>query len=248
MRKLLGNIQVIFSMYTFVLFLRLTFLFLKQIGGIRIEGSLPKPRAGMIVVANHPDVWDCMAEVFMVSVLFAPLKEILLHPLKAAPWVAPDQRNFMSHRLWKLFIGPRAIPIQRGNGSGGLKELRQMKRILAGCNGPIVVHPEAGRTCTAPADKLLRSKKGHKLRPLKSSVAWLARRVPGSSILPIWVDNGDVPQQPGKPLFSWPNLKRGPMVIKIGQLMVLDEELRVKDPRALTEIITANLLELADKE
>jgi hypothetical protein len=63
----------------------------------------------------------------------------------------------------------------------------------------------------------------------------------------MWLENGQAPDQPGKKLFSWPNFKRGQIVVKFGKVMEPDKELD-RSPSEITDIIAKDLLELADQE
>ena len=243
LQKLLTNLWIIAVMYTFCVVLRLVYLVQRWVG--RIEIIAPENFPGydeprLLAVSNHQDVYDCMYEVFLVPALFMPLGRILLHPVKSAPWVTPDEQNFMENPVWQVLIGSRAIGVRRGKSGWQSRELRRLYAV----RGIAVTQPEGGRTCTARPGQLVYSKAGRKMRKLKHSVGWLAQH--GFSVWPVWIENGDVPQQPGKRLFSWPNFRRGKVVVKFGRLMRFPEG--TKSATELTAIIEKNLLRLADSE
>ena len=241
MKKFFTNLAIIIAVYTIGLGVRIVFLVFKQVGRIKIvnPGNFPELKPGMLIVSNHPDLFDCMYEVFLIPALFFP--QFYLHPLKLAPWFTLDERNF-GNWYW-AWLKPRAIPIRRCVEAGGVREVRKMFDVLH--NGVIIHFPEGGRTCTGKNFQL--SNGGKKIRTLKSSVGWLALKTQ-ATVVTIWVENGEVMHQPGKKLFSWPNFKRGQIVVKFGQPIELNERLMAMSSFELTNVITESLLYLADKE
>jgi len=233
--------------YTICLVATVLYLFLRMTGRIEIrsQGGGPRLRPGMLILPNHPDVWDCMAEVFLVPAVFWP--QVLLNPIKFMPWFTPDGRNFTDKWYW-AWLRPRAIPIRRfrSPGTNGRKEAKNIIGVLNEFKGVIVHFAGGGRDCTY-AGELLQSTKGKKMRPLNPIVGRIWAKTK-SAILPIWIDNGDFSQQPGKPLFSRPNFKRGKVVITIGRPIEFSEKMGNKGALELTRIISENLLALADKE
>ena len=85
------------------------------------------------------------------------------------------------------------------------------------------------------------------IRIPKSSIGRLALKT-GSPVWLVWLENGEVSLQPNKKLFSWPNFKRGLIVVKYGEIIEMDENLRATNATEVTDVITKNLLELADQE
>lgn len=245
MKKFFANIVVLFVIYVIGSAARITFVLLKWAGKIRIVNpeNFPKLKPGMLVVSNHPDLLDCQYENFLIPAILFP--QIILHPFKLKPWFTPDKHNFTDKWYW-AWLRPMAISVQRGEGVQGAGGAIKMLNILSSHKGIMIYSPEGGRTCTGNKFQFSNSGK-NKIRILKSSVGWLVLKTK-ASIIPIWLENGEVPHQPGKKLFSRPNFKRGQIIIKFGKPMELDEETMLKGPFEITNIIAKNLLELADQE
>lgn len=246
MKKFLSNIAVVAAMYTVGLSARILFLIFKWSGRITIVNpeNFPDLESRMMIVANHSDLFSCMFEIFLIPALVFPIRRILLHPLKSAPWFTPDKRNFTDKWYW-AWLRPRAISVQRGKNGKGAGEARKMLDVLGRLKGKIVHFPEGGRTCTGKNHR--RSRRGKPMRELGLSVGWLALKTQ-APVWPIWLEHGEVKLHPGKKLFSWPRFGRGPITVKFGKLMRMDEGLMAKSPAELTRVIAKNLLELADQE
>lgn len=244
MRKVLSNIAVIIVAYTIGFWAVLIYIFLRCMGRVRIScvGKMPRLRKEMIIISNHPDLLDCMYEIFLVPSLF--FRQWLLNPVRFVPWFTPDGRNFTDKWYW-AWLRPRAISINRAARARATSEVRKMLRVLTGFKGVIVHFAEGGRTCTYKG-KPRQSIRGKEIRPLKPFVGWLWQKTEACLLL-VWVENGDVPQKPGKQLFSWPNFKRGSIVVRVGRPIAFSERLRLKTAAELTEIISRNLLMLADQ-
>jgi len=165
-----------------------------------------------------------------------------MHPLTLAPWFTPDRRNF-TDRWWWFWLKPMAISVDRDKKNIG--ETRKMFDAANERNRVMMLFPEGGRTCTGKVFQFSRSGK-KKIRLLKHSVGWLVLKTQ-APVFTMWLENGQVPDQPGKKLFSWPNFKRGPIVIKLGIIIEFYEGIR-EDSSEITSIVAKNLLELADQE
>jgi hypothetical protein len=110
----------------------------------------------------------------------------------------------------------------------------------------MVLWLEGGRTCTGKTFQWSQSGR-KKIRQLKRSVVWLIKKSK-APVFTVWLENGDVPDQPHKKLFSLPNFKRGPIVVKLGSFVQFPRELKNIDSSEVASIIANNLLVLADQE
>jgi len=246
MKKFFDNLLILFSVYVIGPISGSVLLVLKLTGNIKVinPGDLPKLKPGTLLVSNHPDLFDCMYEIFLVPTLFFP--QAIFHPLKLAPWFLPDKHNFMDKWYW-FWWKPRMIPISRGEKSNSrVSEAREMLKVLTQKSGIIIIFPERGRTNSGR--EFVYSKAGKRIRPISDSVAWMALKAQISVIVPVWLENSNGTQDPAKRLFSWPNLKRGPAIIKFGKPMKLSDHSETADYSQLTDKITQSLLGLADQE
>lgn len=245
MKKFLrGFITILFVYLAGIIVLAIYFV-LRLAGMIKIvkSGKFPKLQPGMFVVSNHPDLFDCMYEIFLLPTIFA--RQIFCHPIKLAPWFTPDRRNF-TDKWYFSWLRARSISIQRGASTQtSATEARMMLTALKKQDGLIMFFPEGGRTCTGK--KFLHGNNGNMIRELASSTGWLISKTQ-SPILPIWFENGPIEVIPGKRLFSWPNFSKGPITIKVGQMIVPSQELLVKEPSEITSFVAQKMLELADRE
>lgn len=244
MIKFLANLVVVLVAYTIGLAIGIAMIVGKRIGAVKIFNpeNFPKLGTKLAIFGNHSDAWDFMAELFILPALLFP--HYLLHPLKLVPWFTPDKHNFTDKWYW-AWLRPRAISVERNKGNTAIKEARKMISVLNDFNGVLIHFPEGGRTCTGK--NFLVSSKGKKIRVLKPSAGWLILKTQ-ASVFPVWIENGEAPLQPGKRLFSWPNFKRGPIIVRFGKLMKFSEQLSSKSALELTDIIAKNLLNLADQE
>ncbi len=244
MKKFFSNVLVVIVAYTIGTAIGIIFLVLKWIGRIKIVNpeNFPKPGSKLIIVCNHPDLFECMYEVFLVPAFFFP--HHFLHPLKCTPWFMPDKRNFTTKWYWWWLL-PRAIPIIRGDKkNNGAREVRKMLHVLA-MAATIIPFPEGGRTRNG--DNFLYSASGKKrIRPLKNSVGWLAAKTQ-ATVQTIFMEDTSWFKPPTKKLFSRIRWKRR-ITIKFGKPMQFSDSLRAMSPLQLTEVITSNLLKLADQE
>jgi len=242
MKKLLENTVVIFFVYVAGIVVYLVFLLLKLFGKIKIKDEIPKLKPGMMVIANHPDLMDCMFEIFLLPAMFVP--QVFLHPIKLCPWFTPDKKNFTDKWYW-AWLRIRAISIDRAGGAAsGANEARSMLSALKQY-GPIIHFAEGGRTCTGTTFHF--SQKRKLIRRLKPSLGFLVRKTK-AKVLPVWLENGKVELVPKKPLFSFPNLFSGPITVKFGTIIEPTQELVAQDSAEVTEVVAQNLLELADRE
>lgn len=232
--------MILLVVYTVGPAIRTVFLFFKWIGKIKIANQeIPRLEPGAIVIANHPDLLDCMFEIFLVPAIFFP--QIALHPLRLAPYFTPDRRNF-TDKWWWAWLRPMAISVDRSKEHGGVREARKMLDTASEHKRVMMLLPEGGRTCTGKIFRWSRSKR-KKIRDLKRSVGWLISRTQ-APVLTMWLENGNPPDQPAKRLFSWPSFKRGPILVRLGKFMQFSRE---DDSVQITDKIANNLLELADQ-
>jgi len=244
--KLRENVAVVVIVYTIGLPIVVGVFILTCLGVIKVENPEDRPalEPGMWILPNHNDVWDCMAEVFITPALF--FRQWLLHPLTLLPWFTPDGRNFTDNPGW-AWLRARAVPIQRekdGETNRTIREARGMVRVLTVLKAVLVHFFEGGRTCTFKG-KLLRSKRGKALRPVKPSVGWVWKHSKAKVVL-VRIENGEAPQRPGKKLFSWPNFRRGRVIIRFGKPMEFSADLESKSPTDLAKMIEDASLSLAD--
>ncbi len=246
MKKFIGKAIFVVAVYTIGFAFWIVFSIFKLIGKVRIVNpdNLPRLKPGTIIISNHPDLMDCMYEIFLIPALF--YSQFFFHPLKCSPYFTLDKKNFKDKWYWNWWLGDRAIAIQRGAGNGRVAEAKEIVDVLGVHKGIIVHFGEGGRTCTGNKFQLSPSGK-RKIRPLKPSVGWLVLKTQ-ACVITIWLENGPMIHQPGKRLFSLPKLRRGEIVVKIGKTMEANKKLMAMSPSELTEIISANLLELADQE
>lgn len=215
--------------------LGLVFWVWRKIGRIQVKFAirLPEKQRGMIIVANHPSLFD----PFLLPSLF--FHEFAFRPLVYAPWSTPDARNFYNSWWW-FWLWPRAVPIPRGDRRGEMRALHRLRDILKR-GGRVIIFPEGGRTSSG--NRWRTTPSGRRMRQLKRGVGWLALET-GARILPIWLEGTDKILPPGR---IWPRWKRGQMTIKVGRLLRLLPEFFVSRTSATFEIEEA-LLSLADEE
>lgn len=245
-KKFLNALAIVLVIYTIGTVIFIIFLLLRCAGKIKITNprDLPRLKPKMIIVANHPDTFDCMYEIFLVPALFWP--QMAKHPLRFAPLVAPDARNF-TNKPWWIWLRPFATPITRGKKkANGVKEAKEM--LTAVKSGRIMMFfLEPGRTCTYAGKDFLLSESGrNKLRPVVDLVGSAILSIPDVSVITLWISNGDVPVHPGKQLFSWPNFSRGPGIVSIGKA-INHGSLNSCNRHEATIIVAKYLLATADQ-
>ena len=246
MKKIFRNLTIIFFVYTVGPIISSLFMAFKLKPKIKIVNpeNFPKLSPGMIIACNHPDLLDSMFEIFLMPALFFP--QVALNPLKLAPYFTPDKGNFTDKWFWfwlKLF----AMPVQRNGGKGSLSLARE-KIVAIESKRPYIQFFEGGRTCTNPTGNFQYSRNHKKkIRTVRDSFGKMVKRTQ-SSVINVWLENGDVPDCPGKPLFSIPRLNRGPITVKFGRKMDFETEFQNKTPVEITALVTENMLELAEQE
>lgn len=210
-------------------------------GRIKVIGKIPRLRARLIVIYNHPDLGNCLGEVFLAAMPFYP--QIFWHPFKLSPYFTPDQSNFTDKWYW-FWLRPRAIAIKRGEKNNGIKGLREMIRVLEEFNGCIMHFFEGGRTRNG--ETFIVSEKGERVRTPSDSVGWMVNTIE-AWVLPVWMSNGKAPQQSSKKLFSRPCFNPEPIVVRIGRV-VKPRKFTGMNKHDVTMDIVKRLLKLADQE
>ena len=244
MKKLIGNIGILFMVYVVGSVARIIYL-CRLMGCTRVVNpeNFPKVEPGLLIGANHSDLRDCMYEILLVGAFLYP--QIARHPFKLAPWFVLDKSNF-TDKWYFCWLRSSAVSVQRGVGKSKVSEARKITAILKNHDRILFYFPEGGRTCTVPESALQFSAGGKKMRPFKPTLGWMVQMTKAPVFL-IWTEERTAaPQQPGKPLFSWPNFKRGPITIKFEKPMLYFEEFDTMAPAEISKMITLRLLELAD--
>lgn len=197
---------------------------------------------GMLVVANHP----ALIEPFLIPLA---LMKYWWHNWQHVPFSMPDFKNFIADG-WSFvrLIQVRIIPIVRGDAKSAMTVPRRVARALKG-GGIVIIHPEEGRTSTATkkGKKLLRSRCGHPLGELSTSVGFVAL-VTGATVLTIWINDTDK-IQPGWGI-PWRPWKWTKISFTLGKPFVATRNKGVKiktDAKRITIIIQNALLDLADE-
>lgn len=244
MRRIPHYLVLIVVMYTIMPALWAIFMFLGLIRKIKIVNpeNLPKSWSKslpMIIVTNHPDLFEHMYEVFLLPALLFP--QSFLHPFMLAPWLMPDKHNFTDKWYWR-WLKVRAIPVQRDKPNCGRNEAKGIYKAFSSNSIAILFSPGRDRNGTefivSPSGK-------RKMRKPTELVAWLAQKS-GASILPIWTETRSTLSQPKKQLFSWPQYK-GTVKVKVGKPIHLSNEMKAMDKSQLNQLIFSKLLETADQ-
>jgi len=239
MKKIINLIAFLGITYPYGILSGIIFWILWAFKAIRISHwkRFPYWQGNLILASNHPS----LLEPFLLPALF--FKEYLFHPLKFAPWSTPDSNNFYNRWYW-FWLRSRVVPITRGDVREEAKSLFMMRDIL-NSGGRIILFAEGGRT--SKGETFLHSKKGRKIRELKSGIGWLVMKT-GAEVLPVWVEGTDkvLPNVQDR-LFTWPKLG-GRITIKIGQPLRFQKNSPYLTKEAITQIIANALLELADEE
>ena len=248
MKKIIGNIGILFMVYVVGTPAWLVCWVLKRLGVERVVGlgSFPKLEPGLLIVANHSDVFDCMFEIILISAFLYP--QVARHPFKLAPWFVLDRSNF-TDKWYFAWLRSSAVSIQRGTGKSVVAEARKITAILSNHDRELLYFAEGGRTCTAPEGVLQLSKGGKKIRPFRPTLGWMVQ-ITKAPVFLIWTEEAiAAPQYLGKkPLFSWPNFKRGPITIKFAKPILYQEEFDTMAPLEISKMLASKLLELADEE
>jgi hypothetical protein len=245
MKKFFLTAIIVFVIYFVGSIIFVIFLMLKCAGKIKISNprAVPRVKPRMIIVSNHPDALNCMYEIILVPALF--ILQGFSHPVKFAPRIPADKRNFTDKWYWAWFK-PFAIPIVRGKKNNAFHEARVELDEMFGAmaeRGIIISFIEPGRTCTGK--EFLYSESGRNcIRVIPDTVGLLASRIEGVSVGLVWVGNGKMVPQPGKKLFSWPNLMQ---LITVGFSEISAELFVGKDSTECTRLVVTELLRLADR-
>lgn len=240
MKKILSNLGILFMIYVVGLIFFIIYLFGRLERKIMIVGKVPKLRSKMMIIYNHPDIGNCMFEVFLAAMPF--FREIMWHPFRFGPHFTPDQKNFTDKWYW-VWLKPKAISINRKKQNGQIKELREMINVLKNFKGCIIHFFEGGRTRNGKI--FMTSKKGERIRVPADSVGWMVDKIK-ARVLPTWISNGAAPKKPTAKLFSWPRFNREPIVIKMGTVIIPWESVKM-DSHEITQKIAKSLLDLADQ-
>lgn len=246
MKKILaaiGTLLIVLVVGSLIMSLYLVFLCLGKIG-ISNPKDAPRLRPGMVPYANHSDGFNCMYEIILLPALF--FCQAIMHPIKLAPWFAPDKRNFTDKWYWS-WLRLMATPIVRGdkvrNGANGLHEARAMMEAVAKMKRVLMYFLEPGRTCTGKS--FLFSKDGQRqIRVPTGFLALLAQEIPGTVFVPVWFETGKTKLYPGKPLFSVPDFSNK-ITVTFGKPIKLSADLKEKTSAEVMKIFTEGLLETA---
>ena len=170
-----------------------------QVKGCKDIKLNSKPE-GLILAHNHPSLW----EPILLPFLFFPK---FLFNLNFIPFITPDRRNFFE-KWWFLPFRQVCLPIPRGDFSGEIKILREMKETLE--KGRILIlAPEGGRTFkgkdfkviekgtikTSDSQEEINGKK--RIRRFKRGIGWLVLNTKAKVLL-VWTEGGDkvIPNSP----------------------------------------------------
>lgn len=214
----------------------LFFGLLRLFGVVRIhnEQLIPKFPKGLLLISNHPSYW----EPFVLNCLF--IRQATFNPIRFFPYNAPDLKNF-DKWYWTTFKN-RFVFFPRGDQRDCAIAHARAGRLLR--NGRIVIiFPEGGRTGTNKSDQWLVSKKGYRLRPLKSGATRLALQT-NCDVLPVWVKGAErvMPLGSRLPKF-WRRVDIG-----IGPVFKLEGEDNKENSIKGTAEFTKILLDLADED
>jgi 1-acyl-sn-glycerol-3-phosphate acyltransferase len=235
--------------------LGILFCLLKMTGRVKIKNwsRFPKKPERIIVVSNHPSLWE---PILVVTLFF---RDYLFNPNKYAPWSTPDKRNYYDRWYWKVFKC-RFIPVPRGNAREELKTYLLMKKVLEDREN-LILFGEGGRTYKGNEMIFSRSKK-HKIRPLKPIIAKLACQT-GATIIPVWTE-GTENVLPNREFFKplwWQKILPGKGIfvprlwkkcsIAIGDPIIVprcnSKQEEKKAAKGLTDELTNKLLNLAEE-
>jgi 1-acyl-sn-glycerol-3-phosphate acyltransferase len=227
--------KIVFILFTYPagVFMGILLLIARMLGAIKVQGRVPKPDHGLLVICNHPAIF----ETFLVPALF--FKYYFFHPFRYTPFSVPDKRNF--YDPWYFFwMRPVLISIDRVVGFS-VSSSNKMRDVL-NSHRIIIYYPEGGRTFKGK--NFSYSNTGKRVRSFQRGAAWLLKKH-DPEVLPIWVDGTDR-FMPGtwEKLFSWPRFRER-IVVKIGEVVQLDS---TEDEEVLTEKLKDLLLKTADKE
>ena len=201
------------------------------------ERLKPEDLGKVIFVSNHPSWGD---PFFVAYLLFDFYSR---NPLKHAPLIVADRKQFFDNKFVKLFRSVM-IPVDRGDPK---KEALSFRRILE-CFGqnerPGILFAEGGRTSSGSEDEMMYSPNGEKIRRLKEGIGLLVKQLKGRIIVPVAIKGSDhvcpnekhrlftrlvldhnVTINIGEPITFDANLTRGEIAFKVGSkiLALMDE-------------------------
>jgi len=239
MKKMLAKIHFFAILYPFVFFLGIIFTFLLLTRRVKIKNwrRLLSQEGGMLVVSNHPSLY----EPCLIPFLFFP--KFIFHPHKFAPLNTPDKYRFYN-KWWYGLLGLRlvSIPIARTG-----KEIHQEKLVLRKMvkflrdKKIIIIFPEGTRTYKAiRIGNFTKSNRGKLLGQIKEEIGALAV-ISGTNIVPVWIDGSEkvLPNEQ----FPFPRILNQ-VVIKIGEPFSLSKDI---SPKEAAQTISQALLKLADQ-
>jgi len=187
----------------------------------------PKKNKGLILIHNHPSLWEPAILPFLFSpwYLFSP---------RFVPISTPDKKNYYD-KWWFFLFRSVCIPIERGNLREEARALKRMQQKLKD-GGILIMAPEGGRTHKGDEFKVIRGDKIEIFRDLtevdlkdskvvrrfKSGVGRLIYNAK-PEIIPLWTEGGEgvVPNKTHA-LYSFPRFWRQAK-IKIGEPLDLGE-------------------------
>lgn len=226
MKGKIDDLTRLFVLWTFGILGGILFTILRMCGRIEATGFDIKkfipPKEGLIIVYNHPSLWEPGVIVFLLFPWFLFFKSLI-------PYSAPDKVNFYD-KWWFWSIKLFCIPIER-EGDGRRRSLHRL--IQKSREGKIIfLAPEGGRTHKGTEFKVLEKGKivikkewivdgkVTQIRRFQRGVSVLLQKTQ-ATILPIWTEGGEriIPNKsyfPKGPYFLFPRL-RGKMKIKIGK-------------------------------
>lgn len=222
------------------------FLFLFVIGRLDIRHweRIPSWPKKMILVSNHPSLW----EPIMLVAIF--VRWFLYHPFQYLPWSAPDKKNYDRNLLYWA-IKSRFVYVPRGDKLGEKRAFKKILDILHH-NGIFILHPEGGRTSSETNGNFLYSRQGQQIRKFKNGVGHIIKMSdPDLQIVLVWVENTDkvLPRNVNFPPRLWHKV-----IVKFGKPITFPNEWRTstalagkKMPDVITNFLEQKMLELADE-
>lgn len=177
-RKYIDGIVFWVFTYPFGVLLGILLYLLKFFGILTIKHPerLPLGQKKVILVSNHPSLWE---PILLVPLFF---RHYLFHP-RQAPWSTPDKGNYFDKWYW-FFARPRLIPVPRGERRPEVHSLVKIVRVLRHGDA-VIFFPEGGRTFKGK--EFLYSKNGRRIRPLRNGIGDILTKV-DALVVPVWVE------------------------------------------------------------
>lgn len=243
MKKISENIRIFLTVYAAGIFLALLINLLRFLGIIRILNwkRFPRNQGNLIVVANHPSLF----EPILLPVLF--WRDYLSHPFELLPMSTPDRKNF--DKWFWFWAKPSFVFIDRDKPRETVRALHKMKKIV-NSGGILILFGEGTRTFKAVerGNYFSSEKKGKKLGFLKEGVGFLVLKT-NATVLPIWVDGAEeffpntIWIEGQKSRFPFPRFWKK-VTVKIGKPLRFEKTDKVD----IIQKVANTLLELADEE